>query len=410
MPNQTMLRAVLAATVGTAMLLAAASAAQAQSAWLTNVKAAQAEAKRSNRVILANFTGSDWCPFCVKLKGEVFDTPVFAKWAATNAVLLEVDFPRKAQVASLKAQNKQLAEAYGITGYPTVVFLDADGKELGRYGYAQGGAEKWIKVADGILVNRPKPEELKVSTNLTESVTAAKDQSKPLLLLISDPKKAESAKALETMLTVQDFVKLANRRLVAVTLKMPVDPDSADGKALAAWYEGLKLPRGPVVALIDVAENKLLYQTTTSPKAEIVLPAIRKALPTMKYDGSWLEDFETAQALAIQLKRPMLLDFTGSDWCGWCMKLEAEVFSTEAFKKAAADGLILVKIDFPKTKKLPADQQQRNQALATKFSVSGYPTIIVLNSAGVKLGDLGYMAGGPDVFLAALKKILTPKA
>jgi len=393
------------------MLAAVASSAQAQARWGTSFQAAQAEARRTNRVILANFTGSDWCPYCMKLKAEVFDTPAFAKWAAENVILLEVDFPNKGQAGSLKKQNEELKKTYNIAGYPTVLFLDADGKKIGESGYTGAKAEDWIKSADGILANRPKPEVpvLALSTKLGESLEAAKTQGKPLLLVVSDPKRPEFSKAFETLQKAPEFIKLANRRTVAVSLTMPVDPESEDGKTVAGWYESLKLPRGQVVALIDPAENKLLYHSAAPPKAEALVPALRKALPPLKYDGSWLEDFGLAQELAAQMKRPMLLDFTGSDWCPWCVKLDTEVFSTDAFKKAAADGLILVKVDFPRQKKLSDEQKQRNESLRSQFGISGFPTVVVLDSAGTKLGTLGYMEGGPDAFLAKLKGILGPK-
>jgi protein disulfide-isomerase len=375
------------------------------------MQTAQAQAKKSNRIILANFTGSDWCPYCMKLKAEVFDTQAFAKWAAANVILLEVDFPNKGQAGSLKKQNEELKKTYSIAGYPTVLFLDADGKKVGEAGYTGAKAEDWIKAADEILADRPKAEvpTLTLSTKLGESLEAAKAQGKPLLLVINDPKRPEFSRAFETLQKAPEFVKVANRRTVAVNLTMPIDPESEDGKTVAGWYESLKLPRGQIVALIDLAENKLLFQSAAPPKAEALVPAIRKALPLLKYDGSWLEDFGLAQELAVQMKRPVLVDFTGSDWCTWCMKLDAEVFNTDAFKKAAADGLILVKVDFPKRKQVTDEQKQRNETLRKQFEVSGFPTVIVLDSAGAKLGTLGYMEGGPTAFLARLKEILGPK-
>ena len=98
-------------------------------------------------MILANFTGSDWCPWCVKLQKEIFSTPAFRAWAADNVILLEVDFPNAEQPAQLKAQNQELARQYGVTGYPSVLVIDNAGKSLGRTGYLQGGVtpEGWIE-------------------------------------------------------------------------------------------------------------------------------------------------------------------------------------------------------------------------------------------------------------------------
>ena len=122
----------------------------------------------------------------------------------------------------------------------------------------------------------------------------------------------------------------------------------------------------------------------------------------------WLTDYAKALALAKTQNKPVLIDFTGSDWCGWCMKLDKEVFSMEGFKSYAAEKLVLLKIDFPRRKTLPAEEAAQNQKLANQFNIEGFPTVIVLKPDGTKAGSLGYMPGGPKAFLAELEKV-TPK-
>src|SRR5262245_50368855 len=95
--------------------------------WQTDYKAALKQAKQESKLVLADFTGSDWCPWCIKLHKEVFDTPEFKEWAAKRVVLLELDFPRKKELSDeLKKQNADLRDKLGIKGYPTVVFFDAE--------------------------------------------------------------------------------------------------------------------------------------------------------------------------------------------------------------------------------------------------------------------------------------------
>lgn len=138
----------------TASLIACAGA--AESTWTTSVKEATTQAAASERPILANFTGSDWCGWCIKLDREVFSTPEFAEWAERSAVLMKVDFPRqKPMSADQQRDNQALAEKYGVEGFPTVVFLSADGKELGRLGYRPGGAKAWIAAAEQIIATAP---------------------------------------------------------------------------------------------------------------------------------------------------------------------------------------------------------------------------------------------------------------
>lgn len=120
---------------------------------------------------------------------------------------------------------------------------------------------------------------------------------------------------------------------------------------------------------------------------------------------NWFTSLPKAQEKAKTEKKMVLLDFTGSDWCGWCIKLDKEVFSTPEFAKYAKENLALVQVDFPRKKKLPADLKKANQELQEKYQIQGYPTIIVLNSEGKKVGQLGYMPGGPTAFIAALDKL-----
>lgn len=114
--------------------------------FLENFEAAKKEASAFKQPIFAFFTGSDWCGWCKKLRGEVLDTKAFEAFAAANLVLLEVDFPHnREQSNALKKQNEALASKYQVEGFPTVCLLDADGKELARTGYEEGGAEAYVK-------------------------------------------------------------------------------------------------------------------------------------------------------------------------------------------------------------------------------------------------------------------------
>lgn len=113
--------------------------------WGTDVPKAIAKAKAENKLVMLDFTGSDWCGWCIKLKKEVFDTPEFEAYAAKNLVLVEVDFPRKKEMTpELKATNKALAAKYGIKGYPTIFVLEGSGMPVGKLGYMEGGPKPFI--------------------------------------------------------------------------------------------------------------------------------------------------------------------------------------------------------------------------------------------------------------------------
>jgi len=118
--------------------------------------------------------------------------------------------------------------------------------------------------------------------------------------------------------------------------------------------------------------------------------------------AEWTTDYDAALKLAKETHRQILLDFTGSDWCGWCMKLDREILSTPEFKRLADEHLILVKIDFPMHKAQSDAEKSRNEELAARFNVQGYPTLVLLNSDAKPCGTLGYMRGGPEPFIEQL--------
>ena len=140
-------------------------------------------------------------------------------------------------------------------------------------------------------------------------------------------------------------------------------------------------------------------------KSAIGLLAVLALLGVNAAASEWLTDLPKAQARAKGEKRMVLLDFTGSDWCGWCIKLHNEVFSKPEFAEYARKNLVLVEVDFPRKKKLSAEQKKANDALQQKYKIDGYPTIILLNGEGKKIGKLGYMPGGPKAFIAELEKV-----
>jgi len=132
--------------------------------WFTDLPTAQAKAKAENRCILIDFTGSDWCPWCIRLREEVFDKPEFAAYAEAKLVLVEIDFPRRIkQSSALKAANEKLSARYGIEGYPTILVLDSNGRKIGQAGYQPGGPTAFLATLDRF----PGMKELKATAGTT---------------------------------------------------------------------------------------------------------------------------------------------------------------------------------------------------------------------------------------------------
>jgi thioredoxin-related protein len=137
--------------------------------WLTDLSAAQAEAQRQNKPLLVNFTGSDWCGWCIKLRQEVFSQPEFDSFAAKNLVLVEVDFPKNTpQSDAIKKANAALASRFHVSGFPTVVILTPQGQEIARTGYQPGGVKPFVQtLAQAISVTPPTGSTPDAPTNVS---------------------------------------------------------------------------------------------------------------------------------------------------------------------------------------------------------------------------------------------------
>ena len=123
-------------------------------------------------------------------------------------------------------------------------------------------------------------------------------------------------------------------------------------------------------------------------------------------ESDWLHDWNKAQEEAKTNHKLLFLNFTGSDWCGWCIKLDKDIFSQEQFKNFAHDNLVLVELDFPRKKSQPTEERKQNMELAQKYEVLGFPTIVVLNSDGQTVWKFdGYFPGGLEAFIAQLQKL-----
>ena len=132
--------------------------------------------------------------------------------------------------------------------------------------------------------------------------------------------------------------------------------------------------------------------------------AIEGAVP-----GEWTMDFDAALALAAETGLPLFLNFTGSDWCGWCRLMDKQVFSTGAWQAWARENLVLVWIDFPQDKRLvPEAFRRRNDVLLREFGVGGFPTFILLDADGkTRLGQTGAERNvTPERFIATLEELL----
>jgi thiol:disulfide interchange protein len=133
-------------------------------------------------------------------------------------------------------------------------------------------------------------------------------------------------------------------------------------------------------------------------------------LATVARGSEWQTDYEQALATAKATKKYVLLDFTGSDWCGPCIEMEKAVFSQAAFLHFAKANLVLVEVDYPRRKVLPEKVKKQNELLKRQYRIdrSGFPTVVLLDPDGKILGQLeGYGGEGPADIISWIEKLRT---
>ena len=131
----------------------------------------------------------------------------------------------------------------------------------------------------------------------------------------------------------------------------------------------------------------------------------------------WHDNVKEAIKISKKEKKPIMMFFTGSDWCGWCIRLQKEVFFKEEFKKWAGENVVLLELDFPRRKALSSEVKAQNTKLQRQFAIQGYPTVWFANPGKdaqnnlqwVKLGRTGYVKGGPGAWISNANTLLDGK-
>ena len=148
-------------------------------------------------------------------------------------------------------------------------------------------------------------------------------------------------------------------------------------------------------------------------KILILFVLVLGSLTTQAQELKWHTDIKEATAIANKEKKPMLLFFTGSDWCGWCIRLQKEVLKTPEFAAWAKDKVVLVELDYPRRTAQTPEIKKQNDELQHAFGIQGFPTIHFANGISQDgkvnfqgLGSTGYVAGGPVAWLAVADGIL----
>jgi thioredoxin-related protein len=229
--------------VGLVLMITGSSALAAGGGWLTDFQAAQAAAKASGKYMLVDFTGSDWCGWCIKLKDEVFSKDHFKTEAPKNFVLVELDFPRAKDKLSPKliAQNKKLRDTYAIRGFPTILIMNASGNVLAKTGYRAGGPEKYIEHLNSLLASQKAFKKMLADADKAKGLKKAKLLDKAISSMPDSTRKSRSDLVKQIIELDKDNkagLKTKYAFLAATdeltNLRLPRTRDQAEIKAFAA--------------------------------------------------------------------------------------------------------------------------------------------------------------------------------
>ena len=388
--------------------------------WIPVFDTALLLAHRQDKIILAYFSGSDWDPWCQKLDTDVLNTPMFRDWAEKNVVLFRADFPKLTKLSSnIRAQNDRLKQKFSVIKTPTFVLIDSYGLPFARAGFdeaklrdeeAKGQPKAWIKFLEDTIHNRPKDEDLNRQAGLNECLTYATKHFISALLLVSQGHIEHVERIKEDLLKNQQFVRYVNRNLAFTEIEWPYETDnSPKAVEIRDFLDKQKVNPAPLQLLVwDMQRRKVMARISSIDPNHVdgIIALIQAQLPKIDYNGGWIEDYRTAQAIAQQQKRYMLLAFT-SDNGDYSKKMDDEIFKTDDFKAYSRKHLVTVKVDFPTAATQPVTLVNQNKMLAEMYAIRGFPTIILLNPQGQKIGDTKYMKGGPALFLKNMDTAIT---
>ena len=148
-------------------------------------------------------------------------------------------------------------------------------------------------------------------------------------------------------------------------------------------------------------------------KLTVLLFVLFNSVFAFSQELKWETDLNKAIEVSNKTNKPMLLFFTGSDWCGWCIRLQNEVLKKPEFAAWATENVVLVEVDFPKRTPQSQELKVQNNDLQQAFGIQGYPTIWITNASYIdgklnfdQLGKTGYVAGGTTAWLSGANDIL----
>jgi len=247
----------------------------------------------------------------------------------------------------------------------------------------------------------------------------AQKESKDLLINISGSDWCIWCQRLDQEVFDQDaFRKQAQQDYILVKLDFPRNKPQApeikeqNQKLRKQFEKDYGIPGFPTVFLADAqgkAYARTGYQAGGAEAYLKHMAALKDAKPLIDPGAEWLQNHAVAKAKAAALKKDILINFSGSDWCGWCIRLDKEVFDQEYFKTEAPKDFVLLKLDYPRRTPQDPEIKAQNAKLAqeysSKYNFQGYPSVYLAGPNGEPYNMTGYEAGGPEKYIQNLREM-----
>ncbi len=157
------------------------------------------------------------------------------------------------------------------------------------------------------------------------------------------------------------------------------------------------------------AAQPVVEEEKPAAPVSVVSPVIDNEKPADSAHNGWMTDYKAAMKKAAAEKKDMLLDFSGSDWCGWCIRLDKEVFDHKEFMEVASKDFVFVMLDFPRNKSLAPELKAQNEQLQKKYGQQGFPSVYLTDARGRPYALTGYEPGGVKAYLKNLSQLREKK-
>lgn len=272
--------------------------------WTTDYEAAKKQAAKEKKDLLIDFTGSDWCVWCKRLKAEVFDHEEFSKGVADKYVLVELDFPRdQARIdGKIMARNQKLAKLYAIRGYPTIILADAKGRPFAQTGYQEGGPSAYLKHLGELQGNKSSRDKALEEANKLKGVEKAEALQAAISKMADEAADQFFPELVEAIVKADPkdetgFVNARNTRKAMGKLENSLDTFFGIGQFELAIKEVDKFikdnkPEGEMLQQVLMPKVTAYVQLGDKEKAFEVIEVMRKADPKSELSGQ-LDLFKT---------------------------------------------------------------------------------------------------------------------